>query len=223
MLIRKNTFQVFIAALLLTAGTSFIYAQSLKPSKSFGRQSSKVEITPFFGYQFTGAHDIYAGEIDISDNANFGLSVNYDIPYKRGMQFEFFWLMQNSVLNKKDYATGVTEPLFDLTTHYFHAGGIYGMRKGNMLPFISAGLGTTLFHPDSRLYTDEWFFSFSLGLGLKYYINDRFGIRLQGRMLLPVLWNGGGLWCGTGGCSIGMGANSAIFQGDLSAGLIVRF
>lgn len=44
-----------------------------------------------------------------------------------------------------------------------------------------------------------------------------------GCFLLPIQWAGGGLWCGTSGCGIGLSGGSSILQGDVTAGLTVAF
>jgi len=39
--------------------------------------------------------------------------------------------------------------------------------------------------------------------------------------LLPFSFSGGGIWCGTGGCGIGLGSYSIIGQFDFTAGLTI--
>jgi len=196
-------------------------SQTISPMYESGHTRG-IEITPFVGYQFGGSHNVYEGEINIDDAENFGIAVNFDLPYKTGTQFELLWIMQKSRLDKKDYFTGITEPLFNLYTHYMQLGGVYGLQRNNVLPFISLSFGAVLFHPTSARYSDEWFFSASLGGGLKFYLTERVGLRLQARALFPLIWGSGGLWCGTGGCSVGIGSTTTIVQGDVTAGLIIR-
>jgi hypothetical protein len=81
-------------------------------------------------------------------------------------------------------------------------------------------MGAVYYNPDSRIYDSEWFFSMTLGGGIKVYFSDRVGVRFQGRLLFPLVYSSAGLFCGTGGCSVGMGAGSSILQVDFTAGLI---
>ncbi len=207
--------------LLLLLFTPLARSQGYTPGYDY-RESRGFEITPFYGYQFGGKHSVYEGEININDAQNFGLSLNFELPYKEGTQMEILWIMQKSNLYKKNYYTGISENLFGLYTHYIQVGGIYGMQQNNLLPFVSLAVGAVLFHPTNSRYSDEWFFSMSLGGGVKIYLNERLGIRLQARALFPIIWGGGGLWCGGGGCSVGIGGTSSIVQGDVTAGLIIR-
>ncbi len=207
--------------LFLVLFSSLAWSQGYTPSYNY-RESRGFEITPFYGYQFGGKHSVYEGEININDAQNFGLSLNFEVPYKEGTQMEILWIMQKSNLYKRNYYTGISENLFGLYTHYIQVGGIYGLQQNNLLPFVSLAVGAVLFHPTSSRYSDEWFFSMSLGGGVKIYLNERLGIRLQARALFPIIWGGGGLWCGSGGCSVGIGGTSSIVQGDVTAGLIIR-
>ncbi len=210
---------VLLAVLIL--GSLPAYAQTITPMYESGH-SRGFEITPFVGYQFGGSHHVYDGEMNIDDSENFGVSLNFDLPYKQGTQLELLWIMQKSRLDKKNYMSGITESLFDMYTHYMQIGGIYGLERNNVLPFVSLAFGAVLFHPTSARYSDEWFFSASLGGGLKFYLNNRLGLRLQARALFPLIWGSGGLWCGTGGCSVGIGSTTSIVQGDVTAGIIIR-
>jgi hypothetical protein len=110
-----------------------------------------------------------------------------------------------------------------MATEYYHIGGLYEIETGGAaMPFTSMTLGATRFAPDSGLYDSEWKFSAALGLGIKIPVGERFGIRFQARMLIPFLWASGGLWCGTGGCSVGVGGGSSFVQGDVLAGFTIK-
>lgn len=188
-----------------------------------GSQSTTrgIEITPFYGWMFGGSFSVRQGDVNIKNNDNFGIAVDIELPYGGGKQLELLWAMHNSRLDLKRYPSGIKETLFDIVTHYFHVGGVYGVRQGNIMPFGSFTLGATLFHPKDKDFSDEWRFSATLGLGAKIYLSERVGLRLQGRLMMPFQWGGGGLWCGTGGCSVGVGTTTTILQGDLTGGLII--
>jgi len=53
------------------------------------------------------------------------------------------------------------------------------------------------------------------------WFSDRIGIRLQGRLLMPLYFAGAGVYFGSGGSGLSVGAGSTILQGDLTAGLII--
>ena len=107
-----------------------------------------------------------------------------------------------------------------MTAHYFQIGVLNEMQQGQVVPFGIVSLGAAIFEPDKATLTTEWFFAASLGIGAKVFLSDRLGLRFQGRLLLPMRFAGGGLWCGTGGCNIGVGSSTSFVQADLQAGLI---
>ena len=99
------------------------------------------------------------------------------------------------------------------------------MDMDNIKPYGSFTLGTTYFIPQSAAgeitYSDSWKFSVTLGGGVKIWMSDRVGIRLHGRLMLPMFWGGAGFSVGTGGAGFTVGASTSMVQGDLGAGLII--
>jgi len=89
---------------------------------------------------------------------------------------------------------------------------------------MSAGI--TWFNMTSHGVSDHVSFSAALGGGVKFFFSDRIGIRLQGRLLLPMYFSGGGLFVGigSGGTSSGVSVSTGVLavQGDFSGGLIIR-
>ncbi|MCK5703434.1 MAG: hypothetical protein KAI29_19885, partial [Cyclobacteriaceae bacterium] len=94
--------------------------------------------------------------------------------------------------------------------------------KQKAFPYTLATLGATLFDAKDSSLNDEWRFSISFGIGGKFYLSDKFGIRLQTRLLMPMTFSGGGMWCGTGGCSVGAAGWITLVQFDFTAGVFVR-
>ena len=104
----------------------------------------------------------------------------------------------------------------------------------NIEPFGAFTLGATWFHnydPVEGDYrgpgtSDVTMFSITLGGGVKVMFSDKMGLRLQGRLLMPMYFNGLGFFIGggSGGASAGLGVTSTvpILQGDLTAALIFR-
>jgi hypothetical protein len=74
---------------------------------------------------------------------------------------------------------------------------------------------------------DVWRFAIGIGAGMKVMFTERIGIRLQGRLLMPMYFAGVGFYAGigTGGASSGLSLNtgSVIFQGDFQGGLVFAF
>lgn len=192
------------------------------------------EISPLFGYTWTSRVSGYKGEFDIANSANWGIMFNVDIQnytYK-GTMLEILYNRQDSKAEFYEYGTHFKEELFDISADYFQIGAMNKMNYENVEPFLEFLIGATRFAAKSDLNregmepfrpSDEWMFSATLGGGVRLMLSDRIGLRAHGRLLMPMSFSGGGLWCGTGGCSIGVGSSSWFIQGDVGAGLIIRF
>jgi hypothetical protein len=101
-------------------------------------------------------------------------------------------------------------------------GAPQGFPRGKVTPFTGLTLGATSLDPQGVAgLSTEWKFSFAFNAGAKIYLNDRIGIRLNGRLLASFLDVGAGMWLGTGGASVGI-TGTALWQWDLGGGLIIR-
>lgn len=194
-----------IVVLLLFVGTSDAWAQ-------------QTDITLFGGYQFGGNFNAVQGKVKSKDNTHFGVAI--DIPLPTGVQAEVYYNYQPSAVRfQRNF--GPTEELFDMGIHYFQVGGVYGLPQGMTVPYGVLTIGATWFDPQTSDYGSEWRFSATAGAGVKVFPSERIGIRLEGRLMMPFQFSGGSLWCGTGGCSVGIGTGTAILQGNVTGGLII--
>ena len=193
-------------------------------------QDNQWEIGGYYGHQFWGSSDItYSvgssfrpGKMRIPASSNWGGSLGYRV--RSDALFEIVYLQQNSRLEFEDGVTGFAENLFDMAVHYIQAGGSYEVDTGgNMRPFGGVLIGATVFDPKESNISSEWRLSFGIGAGVKVYLSERVGIRGQGHLLFPVQWGSGGMFCGTGGCNVGVGASTTIAQGEVSGGLFLAF
>lgn len=185
-----------------------------------------LELTPTFGFMFGGRLRGYDGEINVEDGFTYGVTLSKAI--RPGTWVEFNWNGMHTMARYRDYFEFTNDENFDMNIDYFLISSTQYWRSGsdNILPFGTIGVGASVHTIENSVnFYDgsEWFFSMQFGLGAKIHLNKRIGIRLQGRMLMPVTWGGVNLWCGTGGCGTGVYTTSSILQGDLSGGLIFRF
>ncbi len=193
----------------------------LDPSAIFAQ--SPIEITPFAGYQFGGKMRFYEGELKIQDNANYGLALDFELA--PDTKLEIFWSQMQTSAEFNPYYNYEylrVDP-FDVSVGYIQIGGVQELELDNDMirPFGAFTLGTTYFMPKETNYQDSWKFSVTLGGGVKIWFSDRIGIRLQGRLMLPMFWGGAGFTVGTGGSGFTVGAGTSMVQGDFSGGLII--
>lgn len=128
----------------------------------------KVEITPFWGFQFGGDFN----DLDVEDGDTYGLLVDFALSLNS--QVELMYNRQDTAL-QQDRLFG--PDLFDL--EYYHLGFLYQWTPGQMRPFLVASLGATRL--DSEGLEGETRFSWSLGGGVKMLVNNHFGFRFEGR------------------------------------------
>ncbi len=208
-----NTKNTFLYRSLKGIALSLLFMFSVSSA-----QAQELEITPTVGYFWGGKLRTYYGELRLGEGMNYGLTVDYSVA--PGTLFEAFWTINTSEVNYYEYGFKDFTDKFNITTNYIHLGVVQEMNYGEAFrPYGVFTMGTTIFSPER--YSTVWQFSLGLGGGLKYYISDRIGIKVQGRLLLPVYFRGGGVWCGTGGCGYGLSAGTAIAQGDVTAGLVI--
>jgi len=187
-----------------------------------GETLAQTEIFGFGGYMTYSSVAVREGDLQFDDGPNYGFGL--DVAIQRGVFVELNYTHQQTSVRLKRF-NGFNEDLFDMNTHYFQIGALYEFRKSpkqKAFPYTIATLGATLFDAKDASLTDEWRFSVAFGVGGKFYLSDKIGIRLQTRLLMPLTFSGGGMWCGTGGCSVGVGAWTSIVQFDFTAGVFIR-
>ena len=197
------------AVAIAAGGTAPLFAQ-------------KVEIQPFYGYQFGDSFLVSRGEVKLSGSANWGLTV--DIEIEDELKFEFMYSKADTELRFRQSGNIGSETLFDMTMQYFHGGILYEVDASDRVRgFFTATAGVTYYEPMDHSFSGEWKFSLSGGAGVKLFLSDNVGIRLQGRLLFPLVSAGSGFACGLpGGCFVGINAWTTV-SADTTIGLILAF
>ena len=78
-----------------------------------------------------------------------------------------------------------SRPLFDATLDYLHAGGAVGdPHSARRDPSSASRLGASRLDPDPGGIDSEWLFSAGMYGGVKHWIGERVGLRVEGRGLL---------------------------------------
>jgi len=190
--------------------------------------AQKFEITPFYGYGFNGKVVGYYGDLNLRNAGMYGLIL--DIGIQPGMQLELFYSRSDTRADFIEFR-GPTYQLTDVSVNYFQLGVLRQVRKMNNIVMYGVGsLGATLLSPSGEAYDetpekyyfeDYWMFSVTLGGGAKIYLSEKIAVRLEGRLLMPITWAGGGFMVGTGGSGFYVGGGSAILQASLTAGLSI--
>lgn len=186
---------------------------------SSAAQALDFEITPFVGYRFGGQFEdpTTTDSVDVKEAASFGLAV--DVGYAPGKAIQVLYSRQSTEM--EDAAPGL-----DVDVEYIHIGGVGTFPSDTeFLPYLVGSIGATRFSPSGAL-DDETQFSASLGGGLKYFFNDRFGLRFEGRGYFTFFDTDAALFCisdQTGATCRLRAKSSVVWQIEAQAGFTFRF
>jgi len=188
---------------------------------SFGQKAPKFDVSIMGGYFMAGYIYSTAGDLNMKNDAHFGAAMSFNIDRRMGMEISYNYSPTEMIL--KTYPGGFTKKLFDMSINYIQGAALYYAKRGKVQPYGLFSIGAAWLTPDSNIYSTEVRMAFGIGGGVKVFFNRNIGIRLQGRLLAPLFYSGGTLFCGTGGCGWGVTAGSYLIQGEISAGLVFAF
>ncbi|MGD8922027.1 MAG: hypothetical protein PVH24_02180 [Candidatus Zixiibacteriota bacterium] len=189
-------------------------------------QARQVELTVFGGGILGGKSSARDGTLNVLDGFSYGATLGMYLagPAPKSPQLEFYYKRQDSELEFKDRQTGNKSILSDISTEYMMLGILRPISSGNALVYGVGSIGAVRFSPKSSQYDDEWLFAVAAGLGAKVLSRSGpLGFRFDARVLLPIDWGSGYIFCGGGGCSTGLGGGIVLLQIDLSGGIVIAF
>jgi opacity protein-like surface antigen len=201
----------------LTITLTLVAAMSLSPAAF----AQGFEITPFLGYRLGGSlTDYYSGSsYSLDDSESYGVFVNIDLDPFGEYQLELAWSRQDTTLD----ISGFPGNRSDVTVDYFQVGGLRFFSDDDTIrPYLVGSLGATHLSPDDSAIGSTTRFSLGLGGGIKIMPSEHIGLRLEARGLATFVSSYAAVGCGYPGCGVSWGG-SVFWQGDFTAGLVVRF
>ncbi len=197
-----------IAAMLFTS--SLLFAQS-------------VELTPIYAYTFSGKADGYYGSSDVVDNPSYGGILDIEVDHLSYVELSY--IRNDTRLNVRSYGSGAISGTYDIGVEHYQVGVLREFSEDKLRPYAKVSLGTSRYFAKNS--NDRyWLFSGAIGVGAKFFFNDKVGLRLYTNLMLPMEFAGGGIFCGIGGggggCSTGVTFNVPLVHWDMGAGLIIR-
>ncbi len=193
-------------------------------------QDRQFEIGANYSYMWAGTYQLYEGEVSMDDGSSWGGVIDFAFRPDAKIELSYSYTSSNAKFQRY-YNVSDNTPSLDkldnpVTIQYFQLGSIYQVPKGKAQPFIGVMAGAVLFHPTGTAagltLSDKWNFAMSLVGGVKVYLTEQVGVRVQGRLLLPMYFSGGSMYVGTGGAGFAVGAGIPIVQGDIGVGVFVR-
>ena len=203
--------------------------------------AQQMELTPYVGYRWTsqvngGTYVLDDGSEltnhDFESAVNFGLT--FDIRLGNRLMLEFMGEGMPTKFQATDDSKPQRSAEIDVTFYYIHLGLMYeiieeGINAADVktVPFLLGSIGSTLVDGEGDVSTDARF-SAAFSLGFKSFINNWFGIRVQGRYMYTYLASGNDYWCS--GDGTGLGENCTVYptatelsQIDVTLGAIFSF
>lgn len=187
---------------------------------------AQFEINVYGGY-VPGASTAYSYNgyrLRIDDGGNFGIALNADLPLK-GVQAELSYMHFSSTIRQDGGLVDIVEQQ-PIVVEFYQLGVLRPFKEETQfIPYGLFTLGVSRYAPEKA--TEEyWRFAINAGLGVKYFITDNVGLRIQARLLMPLYFSGAGFGCsiGTGGsgCGTGIGFGSEILQADFTGGVVLK-
>lgn len=182
------------------------------------------ELTPFGAYRIGGEFAVTGTDttLNVNDSSSYGLLMN--IRHEPNTQWEILYSRQQTDASVS--GTPLTAMPVDLDIHILQGGGTYQGDGDTVRPYLAATLGGTHIKSTSTGSQSDTFFSFSLGLGLQVWPNNRLGLRLEARTYGTLTDSQTDLFCQTGPdqnvCAIRVDG-SIFWQLEALAGIVFRF
>ncbi len=185
---------------------------------------AQVELTPYGGWFWTGSVYIpsYSGyfngqDAKVTDMGNYGVRLGVRLP--SFMIAEFEWNHTNFDLTYRDLDGDKAS--IPVSSNYYWLGAVRELKEGPMIPFGIFNIGAVNFK-NTEDDVNATYFAIGFGGGIKYFMSDKVGIRLQARLMAPMTFNGIYVGCGMYGCGSGASTYSSIIQGDFTGGIILK-
>lgn len=177
-----------------------------------------ITLEAFGGWLWTSKAG-YNGSIRVDDKGNYGARLG--VSPRSDLVVEFEW--NHTETNFYWFTPTIGDESTSGAMNYYMLGINRQMGEGPAIPYGLFNIGLMNLKGTSTISFKADYFTAGLGGGLKYYLSDNVGIRLQARLLLPMQFAGIGIGCGFGGCGGGISTYTNTIQGDFTGGVILKF
>jgi hypothetical protein len=178
-----------------------------------------IEFTPFVGLQYGGGFysPIYDDTFSIEESLDYGATLGF--AFAPSWRFELLYSRQETELDSGK----VGAPRFPQTVERYMVGVQEEPETDGPVRFFGVALlGATRLVPGLDDIDSELRFAAALSLGAKVRPAARVGFRFEARVFYTVVDSGGAVFCANGTCLFRF-SGSGIWQGDVAAGLVLRF
>jgi hypothetical protein len=181
-------------------------------------QTARFGISPFYGYRFGG--EIQDPNTDtkygFKDGPAYGVILDY-APMDYYGRFELLWSRQDT---RVDFQGNNGLGKVDITIDVIQVGGETEYGSESLRGYVSAHVGAT--HFSLVGYSDDTKFSFDIGTGVKAFLTKNIYLRADLRGFC-VVTEAQGSFIFANGVTVASFSGSTLWQGQVSAGLGIRF
>jgi hypothetical protein len=182
-----------------------------------------VEITPFAGYSFGDKFPIEGGEVKIGGGASYGGKLAFIASEKFALELTYNRVNGDGTAHSVYFEDGKNLDA-GVNTNYFLIGAsrLFPLSDEVVL-FAGLDLGGVYLLAPSKDFKSSTTFAAGVNAGVKYFFNERFGLRGQATLLFPVTSMGSSYWWdpvndGTTGTT----SNVPLLQFGFTAGIIYK-
>ena len=153
----------------------------------------RFEVSPFVGYETSGSYPISVfssvggltvpvNKLRVNDALSYGTFLGYNLT--ENAQLEFMWDRNNGSYSARNALTGEYFKAYNSDIDQYQFGGLYMLRNSEhrLRPYIAGSVGFT-HDSNSNGTPNRTEFSWSIGGGVKYYVNRHFGFRGDARYM----------------------------------------
>ena len=186
----------------------------------------RFEVQPFAGYKYGGGVDVGSNpfgvnRINIDSSVSYGVTATFNPAERLGV--EFLWDRQPTNATANYNSGGSLGTKVGFTMDQYHGDFLFSLADhgSKVEPFVLVGFGASNMHGGGSSTTK---FSFGVGGGLKYFVTQHIGLRVQARYTPTYAYTtSGGIWCNWWGYCWSVPNDHFLNQGDVTGGVVFRF
>jgi hypothetical protein len=201
----------------------FLFITCLMMIIGLSSKAQGVEITPFAGYSFGDKFPIQGGEVKITGGASYGGKLAFIASDKFALELTYNRVNGDGSAHSVYFEDGKDKNA-GVNTNYFLVGAsrLFPLSDEVVL-FAGLDLGGVYLLAPEKDFKSSTTFAAGVNGGLKYFFNERFGLRGQATLLFPVTSMGSSYWWDpVNGGTTGTTSNVPLLQFGFTAGIIYK-
>lgn len=197
------------------------------------RAQGRFEASPFVGYETSGSYPISifssvsdltvpVNKLRVNDALSYGTFLDYNLT--ENAQLEFMWDRNNASYSARNALTGEYFKAYNSDIDQYQFGGLYMLRNSEhrLRPYIAGSVGFT-HDSNSNGTPNRTEFSYSIGGGVKYYVNRHFGFRGDARYMPTYGSSSNATYCDPFFGCYNAHVHNYLNRGNFVGGVIFRF